>query len=574
MHRVLSLIVSVLVSAVLMTALIISLGELHAHATPSLAMSAVQSPVGLGEQQMVTPVVAIALPVPDAILTTTQPLTYQVQIDWDYGTSIITDAVLLEAVSVTVNGGATYHEAISGVVPGRYVYSWTLPFEDYASHVLIAQARNGWGNIGSSTPMTVYVDMRPPQRTAITVPAYTENTSLTVLWSATDGSKIITYDLQYRRDDQTMWTDWLTDSSAISQVFTVPTPTVAEGHDYAFRMQARDRGNNRSDWVTDVARVGRYHLYLPLVAHRYPPPWQQADKTENISFYDLVICPNNHLLQYAGTKSNGLYRSTDGGETWQHWALDKRATPVVVNPLDCDEAFVAVWGEGVHRVTGQNSTEPVNQGLAELYLYALAISADGQTLYAGSNTQGMYRASMTDFNWDAINNGIPAQDRRIRSLYTISDTLYVGSRQCTFYRSGDGGDSWQAETILSGGQSGDCGDAQVWAIAKMGNVLYASLGLEKGLYQRPDGEAWTRVLDVPAVNIFRFGLLSYLSRLYVGTYGSGVYICESDGRCYLFPNGGLGESNIRGLAIAEVSSSYPRLLAGSNNGIWWVPLLP
>jgi len=326
------------------------------------------------------------------------------------------------------------------------------------------------------------------------------------------------------------------------------------------------------DTVTDTTTVSMRYVYLPLVARDYPPPWQQASGIDGIRVYNIAVCPSNSNLQYAGTGSSGLYRSTNEGETWEHWALSGRATPVVVNPQDCNEAFVTTWGGGVYRVTGQNQATSVNQGLGDLYLYGLAISDDGQTLYAGSNTNGVYRTSTSNVNWVSINNGI--NDLRIRSLHLISDTLYAGSRQCTYYYSNNGGNSWSARTILSGGQGGECGDAQVWAIAKMDNALYAGLGLDKGLYGCPEGGDWARISDVPAVTIFRFGLHSHLSNLYVGTYGHGVYTCESDGHCQPLPNSGLGTSNIRGLAVAEIPDTYPRLLAGSDNGIWWVLLVP
>ena len=362
----------------------------------------------------------------------------------------------------------------------------------------------------------------------------------------------------------------LTGTIAVS--LTVPTTATGGTVDYTVVTATSQTDSEVWTTITDTTTV-RAYVYLPLVVRNYPSPWQQAGGTGGISFYDVAVCPSNPLLQYAGTTADGLYRSTDGGETWQHWALDGWATPVVVNPLYCAEAFVTVWGDGVHRVTGYNEAIPINQGLDELYLYGLTVVTEGQTLYlhAGSSAYGVYKTDTSNINWVPVNDGI--SDLRIRSLCIISDTLYAGGRRCTYYHSDNGGNSWIAETILSGGQGGACGDAQVWAIAHMDNVLYASLGGDKGLYWRPEGGTWAQVSDVPEVTIYRFGLHRHLSRLYVGTYGNGVYTCESDGRCRPFPNGGLGTSNIRGLAVAEVSANS-RLLAGSDDGIWWVPLIP
>jgi len=347
---------------------------------------------------------------------------------------------------------------------------------------------------------------------------------------------------------------------------TVPTTATGGSADVVVTATARSDRNVR-DVVTDTIVV-RVYIHLPLVLRNYPPPWRQADRTSGISFYDVAICPSNHLLQYAGTTSNGLFHSVDGGRSWQYWGLEGWATPVVLNPANCSEAFVAVWGDGVYRVTEQAT--PINQGLDELYLYGLAISADGQALYAGSREHGVYKTDTTSINWISINENI--SDLRIRSLYIIDDTLYAGSRECTYYYSDGGGSSWESETILDGGKEGACEDAQVWAIEEAEGLLYASLGLGKGLYRRPAGGDWEQVSDVPAVDIFRFGLLYHQSRLYVGAYGHGVYTCGADGRCQPLPNGGLGSLNIRGLRVANIDGEW-RLLAGSEDGVWWVPLV-
>jgi hypothetical protein len=447
-------------------------------------------------------------------------------------------------------------------------YATTASYELEASDgwkTLYVRYRDHLGNTSGAYTDSVLQDSVPPVVT-VTAPAYTTATTFPVSWQVTDpepGSGVFPlYKVDVREDGGT-W-NRLTTTTQLSISFS----GAQAGHVYDFRIIARDRAGNNAEG-TATTRVGPFFSYLPIVMRRYPPPWTQANGTDDIDFYDIVVCPSNVDLQYAGTTADGVYRSIDGGETWEHWALDGWATPVVVNPANCAEAFVAVWGSGVHRITGQGQTTAVNQGLGELYLYGLAISDDGQTLYAGSNSQGVYRTDTSDIKWVAINDGI--SDLRMRSLYAIGDTLYAGGRQCTYYRSDDGGNSWCPETILSGGQGGACGDAQVWAVERLGTVVYASLGGDKGLYRRPEGESWTQVSNVPAVTIFRFGMLSRLSRLYVGTFGHGIYTCHAGGNCRPFLRSGLGTSNLRGLAIAEGSDT--RLLAGSDDGIWWVSLV-
>ena len=522
------------------------------------------------QQQTYTPVVTITVPSVNAVLTAPTQL---VQVECAHGTNIVVGSALLDAVSVTVNGGVTYHEALSRIIPGRYVYTWTLlSEEDYETHVLYARARNGWGNVGTSSPVTVRVDTVPPQRATITVPSYTENTSFTVTWSATDGSGVVIYDLRYQRDDETEWTYWLTGTATTSRVFSVTTQDIEEGHDYIFQMLAWDVGRNRSDWIADAIRVGPRHLYLPLVVRNYLPSWQQAKGIEGVKVYDITFCPTDPSLQYAGTDS-GVYRSTDGGSNWDYWALTGEATPVVVNPKDCSGAFATVWGSGVYSVTAQGQETLISQDPELLRLYGLDITDDGQTLYAGTSSNGVYKSDTDTINWIDVSNNMSSLDLRIRSLVIISDTLYAGSRRCTYYSSKNWGTSWSIEPILSGGQEGDCQDAQVWAIAEMGNVRYAGLGLDKGLHRR-EQEIWTPVAGFPTTSIYGFGLRAYGSRLYVSARGYGVYTCNADGDCQSLPYNGLGELKLRGLAIAPIPGEHPRLLAGSDDGVWWVPLVP
>ncbi len=268
--KILPIIVSTLASGLLLTGLLLLLGSAPAQA--ATAPRADLPDATLSPRQTYTPAITITLPSANEVITTADLPTYTVQAMYSCGTLCVGSA-LLDVVSVTVNGGVTYHEAISDGVSGRYVYAWPLSTtEDYVPHKLIALARNGWGNIGASNPITTYVDVIPPQEPTITSPTYTENTTFTVSWSAHDGSGVVKYDLQYRRDDQTAWTGWLTDSDATSQVFTVTAQELGEGHDYTFRMMARDSGHNRSDWVAAPTRVGRYSIHLPLVLRRYPPP--------------------------------------------------------------------------------------------------------------------------------------------------------------------------------------------------------------------------------------------------------------------------------------------------------------
>jgi hypothetical protein len=152
-----------------------------------------------------------------------------------------------------------------------------LPDEDYEEHLLIARAGylTGEPRVVSDTA-TVYVDTLPPHGAVITVPSHTETTGFTVSWSASDGSGVITYDIQYQRDDETSWSSWIGGSDETSKVFAQP---LDGGHSYTFRVRAHDKGNNVSNWAQGSFQVGHSYVYLPLTLRQWVW-WYQYDHYE------------------------------------------------------------------------------------------------------------------------------------------------------------------------------------------------------------------------------------------------------------------------------------------------------
>lgn len=320
-------------------------------------------------------------------------------------------------------------------------------------------------------------------------------------------------------------------------------------------------------------------LYLPLLwrdtptatptATATPSPWARGEGPSSGRFYTPSACSSgSSMTWYAGMAQGGVWRSLDSAQSWAPIALPSTdAFLMVANPADCSQAFVAVWGQGVYQL---NDTDPtaINAGLGELYPYGLAVQ--GNILYVGTNSQGVFETTINDINWQPINNGI--NDRRIRTLYVAPDnntSFYAGSRGCRLYASQDGGKSWDEHQVLRD----NCEDAQVWSVLPVTNTLYAGLGLEKGLYQQKTEGNWSRVEDIPDKTIYGLAHDSQKKALYVSTYGEGVYRCDLNGAgettgCQAY-NEGLGALKMRGIQIHG-----GLIVAGSDDGIWYRPLLP
>ena len=413
--------------------------------------------------------------------------------------------------------------------------------------------------------MIVYVDTQSPT-VVLTLPTYVDNVPFTVSRKVMDGSGKVTYTLDYRRADEMAWTSWLPATGSLTQtgeMHEVFSKTIALGHTYHFRLYACDKANNCAEDIKSI-RVGAYRLYLPLTLRAYPPTWKQGAGLASIALRAPIGCGES--TWYAGTNTDGVWRSTNNAQNWSRIAdLQPEAYPIAPNSTNCMQAFVAVWGEGVYRLDGAQSTL-VMGNLGEPFVYGLVLK--GNVLYAGTNSQGIYTTTIGSVDWQPANAGIG--NLNIRSLFNIDGTLYAGARACTLYSSTNNGGTWAEHRVLA--DAAACANAQVWSVANVKGVLYAGLGLDKGLYYQA-GDAWSKAAMLGDRTIWGLAYDDHNDLLYVSAYGAGVSRCAvgNDGAIEDCRRAapGLGTQNTRELYIHN-----NLLVAGSDDGVWYLPLAP
>lgn len=199
----------------------------------------------------------------------------------------------------------------------------------------------------------------------------------------------------------------------------------------------------------------------------------------------LAIAPSDPKVIYAGTgesdirsnlsSGNGVYKSTDGGETWSHVGLEntRQISRIVVDPRDANVVFVATLGHayaanperGVFKSTdgGAHWARVLDQG-PEVGAADIAIAADKpEILFAtmwcahrppwstyapiGGPGSGLWRsqdggrtwarltgAGLPDGDWSRSGVAVSADGRRV---YAVID-----AKQAGLYRSDDGGNTW------------------------------------------------------------------------------------------------------------------------------------
>ena len=202
------------------------------------------------------------------------------------------------------------------------------------------------------------------------------------------------------------------------------------------------------------------------------------------TFGDLAIAPSDPDILYAGTGEqqnrqstswgNGVYRSDDAGATWRHLGLEGtlHTGRVQVHPTDPDIVYVAALGNlwrstpdrGVYRSRdGGQSWDKVlfvddHTGAIDLVIDP----SNPETLYAamyqrqrrawgfngGGPGSGVYKTTDGGDSWRELVDGLPEGDKgRIGIALAptnpqVLHTLVEHPTESGGYRSEDGGESW------------------------------------------------------------------------------------------------------------------------------------
>jgi len=200
----------------------------------------------------------------------------------------------------------------------------------------------------------------------------------------------------------------------------------------------------------------------------------------------IAVAPSDPKIIYVGSgesdirsdlaSGDGLYRSTDGGESWQNVGLrdTRQISRIVIDPQNANIVYVGALGHaygpnderGVYESTdgGEHWTRVLDQG-PETGIADLAIATDHPNILFAST-------------WHT--------HRPPWSTYAPLDAAGAG-----IFRSQDGGNSWTRLTG-SGLPEGDWGRTAV-AVSADGKRIYVLIDDDKksGLYRSDDGgESW------------------------------------------------------------------------------------
>ena len=207
------------------------------------------------------------------------------------------------------------------------------------------------------------------------------------------------------------------------------------------------------------------------------------DKQPSLSIGAVKIDPNDPKTVWVGTGESwtrnsvsigtGLYRSKDGGDTWQKMGLEntERIARIVINPKDSNNIYVCAPGHlwnshsdrGVFKTTDGGKTRNKviyvddNTGCADLAMDP----ENPQVLYAGmwqfrrkpynfesgGPASALYKTTDGGANWKKLNNGLPVGTLgriAVAVAPTKHNVVYalVEARHTALYRSDDSGETF------------------------------------------------------------------------------------------------------------------------------------
>ncbi|MBI2677887.1 MAG: glycosyl hydrolase [Candidatus Koribacter versatilis] len=297
------------------------------------------------------------------------------------------------------------------------------------------------------------------------------------------------------------------------------------------------------------------------------------DKQPVLSIGAIKIDPNDAKTIWVGTGESwtrnsvsvggGLYRSKDGGDTWQFMGLkdSERIARIAINPKDSNTVYVCATGHlwnaneerGLYKTTDGGAT------------WTKVLSVDADT--------GCSDVSMDPTNPDVLYAGMWQFRRKPYSFES-------GGPKSAFFKSTDGGKTWNKLTagLPAGGEKDPIGRIAVAVAPSQPNRVYALVEAKHtALYRSDDAGATWKEMN----NSFNLtGRPFYFARLVVDPknpdriYKPGFNFTVSDDGGKTFSGTGLGDGGgAHGdyHAVWIDAMNNESLLVGTDGGVYSSP---
>ncbi len=286
----------------------------------------------------------------------------------------------------------------------------------------------------------------------------------------------------------------------------------------------------------------------------------------------VQVAPNDPSTVYAGT-DDGVYKSLNGGDTWTRSGLEgARVNALAIDPLHPQTVYAGTGWRlqapdeetvGLFRSTdgGQTWQKKLSQ-VGHAVMALLIDTNDSSTVYAGGVfcSRCLFKSENGGDTWESRRVGGYSSDQIVALAMTPSGTnpsvIYaVDATDMDVFKSTDQGESWSSTgtPFIS--------PASPWALAvdpNDPNVVYVGTHYFQGrLYKSADGgSTWSIETEgLPPVGPASIVIDPRDSDVYVGLESGGVYRSTDGAESWHSSSQGMSNSYVAGLAIDPFSSA-------------------
>ncbi|MFH0930153.1 MAG: YCF48-related protein [Candidatus Moraniibacteriota bacterium] len=235
----------------------------------------------------------------------------------------------------------------------------------------------------------------------------------------------------------------------------------------------------------------------------------------SVDVLSLAVNPQNGNEAYIGTKSNGVLKTTDAGETWQAVKVSPNAVTkayaIAIDSINSNIAYVAAIADGRGKIlksvdAGMDWKEIYTEPSSGPFVLSLALDPnDPQKIYAGTTKKQIISSDNGGNTWKNLYTA-KAEITKIAVDNFNSSLVYFAINQSGLVRTKDGGKGFEnlAEQKIF---TDKVIPNRVTAIAvdpKKGDWIY--IGTDAGLLRSKDGgDNWelVKVLNSPKENAIR-----------------------------------------------------------------------